>query len=133
MLSLFSRILIAFGFIALLTTEAILLNPNKPRQGFMINTKGDTIFCTLKNVGTSDVKYKTTSDSAYRPLEVTLINEYDIPKKHLVYRAIIVPKGIIPVFMPRIDSGKINLYVLYERVGKSTLYTFMHKNHRRKS
>lgn len=124
MVSTVARILIGLGFISLLTLEAILLKP-KPQPGFIITTNGDTVFCMLKNAGNSDVKFKKATDSTYHPLLITDAKEYDIPKKHLVYRAIIIPKGITPTFMPRIDSGKINLYAIYEHVGK-TIHTHIY-------
>ncbi len=124
MVSTFARILIALGTLGLLTLEVVLLQP-KPQKGFIITTKGDTVFCMLKNIGSSEVKFKKVADSTYHLLLVTDAKEYNIPKKHLVYRAIIIPKGITPTFMPRLDSGKINLYALYESVGKAT-YTHLY-------
>ncbi|RYY06585.1 MAG: hypothetical protein EOP43_05910 [Sphingobacteriaceae bacterium] len=119
MVSIFTRILIGLGFFGLLTLEAILLQP-KPQKGFIINLKGDTVSCMLKNIGSSEVKFKKSTDSIYHLLSIMEAKEYNIPKKHLVYRALIVPKGITPLFLPRLDSGEINLYAFYERIGKST-------------
>jgi hypothetical protein len=117
---MFLKILVAVIGIGLFSLEIVLLAP-KPQQGYIITNKGDTIACMLKGAQglVGGAYYKTKNDTIYHETRVEDVKEYQYNKTHVIFRTIVMPGGITPVYMRLIDSGKINLYAFYEHVYRS--------------
>lgn len=121
------KILVALGGLGFFALEFVLFSP-KPQQGYIILQKGDTVACLIKKAENSSLYYKSASDSIFHRGGVENIKEYKYDNKNQSYKAVKMPDAKTPVYMKVVDTGKIELYVFYERRGKQTnTYLFAQK------
>ncbi len=112
-------------FIPIFALEIILLPKLNQHHGMIITTKGDTIKGMIKGFSDQLIKYKPEKDSVYHQVSIDSVKEYRLTKSNALFRPVIRPETATMMFMLTLDTGKIKLYVNYERRGK-TLTTHLY-------
>lgn len=125
-----TRILVLIGATIFFTAEFIVIGAINRKPGYVITTKCDTIYATLRRYNQDNVDYKSKIEVKYHHADIDSIKEYVITKNNQHFKAMVMPDKITPVYLHQVDSGKIDVYEYFEHVGKSYhLHMYASKNH----
>lgn len=84
-------------------------NAHAQKQDYIINTKGDTVWCNISNPLLSKIKY-TTADGQSSPITTETVSEYYCTGKKLLRRAVYVENKTEPEFLTVVENGSVSLY-----------------------
>ncbi|PTR01368.1 hypothetical protein C8P68_101602 [Mucilaginibacter yixingensis] len=84
-------------------------NVHAQKKDYIINTKGDTIWCNISNPLLSKIKY-TTADGQSATVTTETVSEYYCIGKKIRRRAVYVENKTEPEFLTVLENGSISLY-----------------------
>lgn len=114
-----TKIIILIALITIEIPTLIIFGARGRNQpGFVITNKGDTLFCTVRNLSEEYLDIRTTGNLKYHREGIDSVKEYNLTRSHQTYRAVFLPDALTPRYLRLLVDGKISLYEYSEQIGK---------------